>query len=857
MKILNYKLTGFFPFSFSKIKTLELNYPEDIQVILGNNGCGKSSYLRTLTPYPLSRSMFKGKDVDGYREMTISHDGHIYTLISDYSNKTSPHQFIKDDEGNLNDGGTTNVQCELIETHLGLTKEKENLLFSNINFCSMKPGEVKPFLMKICPLDLGWILDKQKRVSSLLRNIKAELKYLVSRETQLLAEMVSEKDLETLNKQKTNLHKTITKFIGDKSSINTKIESLDNELEKLRISGKNISDKSKKELEEEIVKLERELSASSDAELIALSSAILPEDYSKHEYEKQSLEKNISDTVSKLDEIESNLKKSEGENAEELIASITSDKNRLAEIEKSCISNPLSPSDIEDIKTNLELLKGILDFISKINDGKAIWTRAHFRNKVKIYDRITSKSSNISRRMESTGKQIERLKEELNLGWSSNINPCAKSKCLLYVLATSKQNERKELLKEFELEYNKDARFVNRYKNYIKARHDDFARRSKIDEALYRLKRLASDDCPSLIRFIKRSDFLNILSSNPYAFFRDVEQTLASSDITNEANALRERISANETHLKTIDKISESYKEYLIKDKDKLNKDLEGFTVKYKSCLNICKSIKHRIELKDKEDKILTYKKSIADLEILEGEQNILINRKVSLKEQKEKVQEELTSSMTDLTNIEMTLSSQDKIQSRYKEEVKARKDDLELKLKYYTDLEFGAIELPKIHMRRWLDDLVEQVNIFINVVWNQPLELVAPKDDKDYKFTARFKGKEVENLQMCSSAMEDIINLCVCLALRSPVASADDVGMRGYPLALDETGRTFDDAHKSNLIDLFNLLVQEGLVSQIYLASHHAVIHGALTNIQTLVLNSDNIALPANYNQEVNIEYY
>lgn len=852
MKILSYKLESFIPFQFSKIKRLTLNYPSDMQIILGNNGCGKSSYLRTLTPYPLTRSLFD----KGIREMVLEHQGHVYTLISDYNNKTSPHQFIRDDEGNLNEGGTTNVQNELVESYLGLTREKENLLFGDISFCDMKPGEVKPFLMKTCPLDLGWMLDKQKKISSALRNMKAELKYLVSRETQLLSEMMSEDDLNSLKSLKEDKQKVVAELVGVKAVTINNIKVIDKNLDTLLASAKELSPLSKEEIEKLIAKTNEELEASKAGENLSLIKDISPEDYNKYEYELASFRKSIEDIVNRLNTINSSLEKTDSENVEAITAQLVSDKNRLNELKDKIVESPFSDTDILDVKAHEDDLKTILDGISKANDNKRIWSRRFLETKEHIFRNISYKVKYKVNILLESEKYINSLEEELKLGWTPNINPCAEGKCPLYVLATSKRNERLDLLEKAKEDRLKAFKFVKRYEDYILARDNDLKSRRIVGISLDALQSLVTQGCPCITRFIKRPDFLNILSKNPYSIYQSVMSFLDRSEATHEYRSLEAKIASTESHLETLDKVSDTYKQYLLKDKASATEALESARSRYEELDAICEAINvKRLILASEEEN----SKREAILKELARLDNAITYNNMEIVGHENKLKETETaiaSLMTDLANIEVTLSSQDKITSRYEEEVKLRKNNLSSKIAHFTELEYATTELPKKYMWDWLEALVEQVNRFISVVWNQPLEVKLPTDDKDYKFTALFKGKRIDSLQLCSTAQKDIINLCVCLALRSPVASTDGIGMKGYPLALDETGRTFDEAHKSNLIDLFNLLIEEDLVSQIYLTSHHAVIHGAMTNIQTLVLNPDNIAVPAIYNQEIDISY-
>lgn len=855
MRLLKAVLKGFTPFKYSGVKKLTVDYNSDLQVILGSNSSGKSSYLRALTPYPLSRSMFKERTV-GYRELVIEHKGDVYKLISDYSNKTSPHAFIKNDTTNLNDGGTTNVQIELIETHLGLSKEREKLLFGEISFCDMSPGQLKPFLMKICPLDLDWILDKQKRASSNLRNIKSELTYLTARETQLLSEMYDETKLKELVSTKDNYHVDITKLVEQKSSLNTTIEHLRVKISELEDAAKKICDTPMDVLYKELEQAKEGYRLKSLSELLKLSEDIDPKDYTKIEYKRDTTRDGIEKIVDKINDIDSSLAKSDDEIVEALTLQITSDNNRVKELSDKIISDSLSEADILDIKRVSGDLKECLTYISTVNGGKRIWSRKHLRFKELLHARICSKVDSYTTRINFLYQEIDSITREINTGWTPDISPCAKNKCPLYVLSVTTRNERIYTMEEYKKQTIALNRYINRYQSYIEERKSDLTFRSSVELGLERLRDLSVKECTALLRFIRRSDLLDILARNPYRLYSDIEDYVRHSEYTNEYNALRTRIDENKHRLETIGKVSASYKKYLIKDKSDLEKELHKSKTEYKELEELYQSIEERKLYTSYKERVDHLQKMIAGLTESYNKIRKERDKRSDIEDKISDIETNLVIKMSELTQLEIELSSQDKIHSRYNEEVKSRKDSLDKKFTDLTDLEYALLELSKLYIHRWLLSLVDQVNKFIAVVWNQPLELTLVDNGKEYKFQVKYKGDMIDNINLCSSGQKDIIDLCVCLALRSPVASLDGVGMRGYPLALDETGRTFDEAHKRNLIDLFTIITEEGLVSQILLTSHHSVIHGALTNVQTLVLNGDNIALPANYNQDIKIKY-
>ena len=87
-------LCGYIPFTHVGNHHVHIDFATPVTAILGSNGCGKSSLLRILdvASPPIRTDFLK----DGSIEMVVEHDGHIFTLSSDFKNTSAPHSFKKD-----------------------------------------------------------------------------------------------------------------------------------------------------------------------------------------------------------------------------------------------------------------------------------------------------------------------------------------------------------------------------------------------------------------------------------------------------------------------------------------------------------------------------------------------------------------------------------------------------------------------------------------------------------------------------------------------------------------------------------------------------------------------------------------
>ena len=91
MFITHVKFKGFKRFIHNNIQELSVDFTSPFQSILGTNGCGKSSMMTELTPFPPHKGLF---DKDGMRELEFTHRASSYRIVNDYS--TDKHSIYKD-----------------------------------------------------------------------------------------------------------------------------------------------------------------------------------------------------------------------------------------------------------------------------------------------------------------------------------------------------------------------------------------------------------------------------------------------------------------------------------------------------------------------------------------------------------------------------------------------------------------------------------------------------------------------------------------------------------------------------------------------------------------------------------------
>lgn len=78
-------------------------------------------------------------------------------------------------------------------------------------------------------------------------------------------------------------------------------------------------------------------------------------------------------------------------------------------------------------------------------------------------------------------------------------------------------------------------------------------------------------------------------------------------------------------------------------------------------------------------------------------------------------------------------------------------------------------------------------------------------------------------------------------------------LGLTGYPIFLDEFGRTFDEKHRENASRLIDKLVEEFHEDQIFMISHFYQQYSVMNDIVFCVIKEDNIVMPPiNVNKDI-----
>ena len=179
LKLLRVEVHNCERFKLSNFQTLEVETSEDIQIVLGSNGSGKTTFTRfCCSPLPPPKDAFLE---DGYLKRTFLFNGREYQL-NFYNGKQTKHEFIDDTGVNLNKGMTETVQAVLVKDIFGIDAELFNLftMSNGERFHLMSPMRRREWLTRLAHTDFDYALAVHEKANAALRDAKGALKHQVA-----------------------------------------------------------------------------------------------------------------------------------------------------------------------------------------------------------------------------------------------------------------------------------------------------------------------------------------------------------------------------------------------------------------------------------------------------------------------------------------------------------------------------------------------------------------------------------------------------------------------------------------------------------------------------------------------------
>lgn len=843
--------------------------PNNMCVILANNGSGKSSLLMEMTPYPLEHTISRStkrteKDKIAEKEIHFVLETGIRYKCKIYYDKNKTSAYItKDDminggeEIELNINGNIGSYEEILEKELGITKNYQQIGFLSpdlINFISMKAADRSRYLSNFLP-DVSFFLKSYDIVSKKANEKKREIENL-NKELGKLTTINYETHLEQLKLNIELTNKSLDKLKEDSVKCKMFLDSFDqyqeamlqkDKIKQLFLMYSNDADKLKnkiylskeyldfykgkdgdKRLKEDILKLEKDLVSSREREY--------------------SLGKNIEKLILSIKEKEmllddnSNLSQ---DSLSDILNYIDKYTQELEELNKELVilesSNSLmielfdkmDINQIYDFNRISELILELSSRLERINDSN-IFNLKYLSNKTLELERLFSGTKND---IEENEKEIKDLNEKISLLHSNEEmkrlyslrEKCVKSCRIIqelekYVnidnerelliknksLLEDKINNDKKKLEKYELDItiiNQNLTIITNINNIIMQNSNNIAEYSEKIKVIFKYEEV--EDIVKELRKIK-------INFEPFKEYVHLKEKIKS--INNSLNELKikKNVAISKSNIqKEVEELNNNKKELEILKSETIVK-LETEIERLKDISKNKESIQNDIfdyELLTKE--LLDVKSKLITLANIEYYSSHL--KDISIKLELDKAFKE-----KELSNLE---KERELLKSEYlnKQQLeKLRNQYLEIKNRYEILKSIWSVRdgYPSILLESFLLELKNDVNKNLNEIWDNSLSI---EDfiltQSEFSIVMNRSGTIIADASQLSQGERAIMSLAISFSIIEM-----NLKEKMYDvIRLDELDATLDEIRSRRFFEMVKERIERMGVSSCFIISHRS----------------------------------
>lgn len=803
-------------------------FDKQYTAIGGINGAGKSTILNELSPLPANMSDY---DADGYKKITLQKDEDTYVLTSSGS-RPGKHSFLLN--GNeLNPGGTMKVQYSLVEEHFNYTPKTHQVLIGKRNLSIMSPAERQQWFADISGMDNDFISKFWNLIKGGLRDNTGALKNINHKIADTSLQMMKEEDLNHI----TELHNTYAGVLGGLIDLKKKFEQ-------------PFPAAADMQHEHDFVLEMKKINEDSNYHYHKLVSAVSERfDFSK-----------ASDNITQYTRDSQRLLE-ERTQLEEKIQRVN-DALREYQTDEE-INVPQLERDIEDCNTKIQRdippeIPGIYDKLKAIFPGTNLTRRlssiymTHNNNLRHIDDALLE--------MKPASLPYRQLKEQYQLKFDELKSMQHRAD----TLSTMIDNNTKTIM-SIDNEHNKET--CPQCKHVFtrdKVRHqlDDILKSNQtmIDEIEplkekigqldkeVSLMKLELDNYRIVLEFVRDDEsgliqyFLNSYSPadsvpklmreiayNPRSFVGSFQKWIEN---IRPIMAYAELVTARDLYQAQLDKgMRLKSTEYIT-----LNEKLKFLKHQHKDVNKRYSIANHQITRTRSSMKAMeTYLNELSGIN--EQVDRLYVKANNIFKREWDNALEEMIKLVLEKADdINRQIKYQSGVQFLIKSYEENRRAvevaiDDHKELMKILDPKTGLIAKSLIgfirHFVRNMNNLVEQI-------WQYPMAIEIEEDDdftKDYRFPVRVSEHLRDDVSTLSLGQTDIMDIAFRITLYS------HLGMKGFPLLLDEAGSSLSVSHRAGFFNLVKRLVEHGYFSQVFFITH-------LIDVKDIIGSYDNIEL-------------
>lgn len=807
-------------------------------VIIGGNGCGKSTLVKQLTPIPSTRSLYTKQ---GYKELHILHNGASYILVSDFS-KSDTHSFIKDG-ANLNESGNVAIQKKLVYEEFEYDELVEKVVNLEYNIPTMTPKEREVLFLGAYPGNLNFITQKYLNLTRKIRSNKDMLKMLNGRKVQLKNKLLEESNI----KEMTNRKAILSEGVG---ILNTTLEVVDDYLynhnrRETELNIDTLGDLCVSYRYDINDYLEKYRTLSD----LNITVAVLEQSISGYHTRLQSINKKLTTIKETIDSTEIEMENDAIVSLDELESELRETIQKI----KTLGINPgiptVSPSELQELTQRIyPVLKDILESIYGETYIEMSELDKNLKLATDLQHKLSSKKSQLEESRTLLNKTLRRLESEEH---SKFPEECS--------LDCPLKQHQIEVMKSLQEDKDQFSKIVIDICNELEDEESQLKAIKEVSLSTYtqkeNIERISNILSVSTWGKYTLNDkpLISLLNDKPYTITNRLQKVIVNSQRKIELDELilsRENLKTKiEIIKKSKTKIDSLMNDKILEMKSEHEHLLQEYSTISESLHHDEEKLKHTRHMVDIHNNLKTdivkMNKYIDDQLV-----NLNIDTLIDYKKLIELDLEHFNSTIESLSVILKEQSSiKDRLENEIVVEIKNVMKDLEDLYKIEKQLS-PKVGIPAEYMSGFINTLITSVNNTLSQVWGSDLKVeYVDSEDLDYTMKVVFEeGTTISDMKLCSTAQKSILDLAWTIALY------EQLELHDHPMFLDEIDAGFSDGNRTRLLSLLDDITAKEYISQLFIVNHHSSLYSAIADKQTLCINPEGIVLPSEYNEHVKI---
>lgn len=817
-----FELKGYHRIMLSGGDHIRIRFEEIVQLILGTNGSGKSSLLAELSPLPAASGHFaKG----GFKRIHYTHRGMRYELFSSFKDGGAGHHDFICDGVELNPGHTSKAQAELAREHFGWSNDLHQLMTGRIRFSTMGPAKRRDWIQRLSTVDYRYALSVFHKLAKKSRDTSGSLNRVNARLTQESnnLKMVEGDDVATMEARVATLRHEVNLLLTSQDPNAKPLLAAQSRLNECLQQAETLS---RRILARKILPVEGEYTGMDQvmSAIVHLDGSINTNRalYQRATREYADLDALAADLGAIGEEIPEDLP-GVVEKARAVLADTKARLNRFKDLQ---FTSRMYSDTQQVIPALLELFSLMPDNSDMSYSPKAVEESKQRRAEIlQEIDRATNRLVQIHHRRQTINEARDMTCPSCKYVWRPGYSEAEVAELDRW---ESEQNAiveaaqlRRKVEDEFMEKYDEVAAQYTRLRGYVNGYPTMAPLWSLILDNRLHLNKPNE----------QRSVFIDW--SNDVTLAMQIhEQT---ERLTHLENLLRRQADGSLSQLGT-------RRQLLTDEIERLQQENKTLRIQ-RDQLDV-----YRRESQVQIDDAMTVHRTImAAHEAVQAVVGALRNN--ALNQVAYGHQDELATIQRRLSDRQTLTGIVDDL-TRFRDQEQLDHAALALLADELSPTEGMIAE----DLVGFITCLVEQINSIIAQVWTLDLQ-VKPcgleSGELNYKFPVYSPAsihKPAGDIDQASEGQQAMIDMAFVMTVMLYL------DLHEAPLFLDEPGRTFDDQHRINLMGFIRQLVDSAKYPQFFIISHYASNHGAFTKADVIALDTTNVAVPQNCNQNVTL---